>query len=223
MCVTTCPAGIDIRDGLQLECIHCTQCIDACDAVMTKLGRPTGLIRYSSQRGLEGSACGSGGAPRRGFRARLVVYPAMLAGLLAAAAYMIATRQDAAVAILRTQGTPYAVKDAGTAAEVVESIVRLRIDNRTRGPLTYAVVGGEGVELIRGERVEVMGDASREIDVVVRSGPAHFVRGRREVELKVTEEGDREGAFRGVVRAAVLGPLVIAPLGGDGTANGGAR
>ena len=223
MCVTTCPAGIDIRDGLQLECIHCTQCIDACDAVMTKLGRPTGLIRYSSQRGLEGSACGSGGAPRRGFRARLVVYPAMLAGLLVAAAYMIATRQDAAVAILRTQGTPYAVKDAGTAAEVVESIVRLRIDNRTRGPLTYAVVGGEGVELIRGERVEVMGDASREIDVVVRSGPAQFVRGRREVELKVTEEGDREGAFRGVVRAAVLGPLVIAPIGGDGTANGGAR
>src|SRR5690606_33651444 len=49
MCVTACPTGIDIRDGLQMECISCTQCIDACDAVMTKLGRETGLIRYSSQ------------------------------------------------------------------------------------------------------------------------------------------------------------------------------
>ncbi len=218
MCVTTCPAGIDIRDGLQLECIHCTQCIDACDAVMTKLGRPTGLIRYSSQRALEAT-------PRKGLRARLVVYPTLLAGLLVAAAYMIATRQDAAVAILRTQGTPYAIKDAGTAAEVVESIVRLRIDNRTRGALTYAVAGGDGVELIRGERVEVAGDASREIDVVVRSAPAQFVRGRREVELTVAEEGVREGAFRGVVRAGVMGPLVIAPLGGGAAASndGGAR
>ena len=38
----TCPTGIDIRDGLQMECIHCTQCIDACDAVMDKVGKPRG-------------------------------------------------------------------------------------------------------------------------------------------------------------------------------------
>src|SRR3989304_1555399 len=49
MCVQPCPTGIDIRDGLQMECIHCTQCMDACDAVMDKIGRPRGLIRYSSR------------------------------------------------------------------------------------------------------------------------------------------------------------------------------
>ena len=54
MCVTTCPTGIDIRDGLQLECVNCTQCIDACDSIMHKIGKPRGLIRYSSQRMLEG-------------------------------------------------------------------------------------------------------------------------------------------------------------------------
>ena len=38
-CVTVCPTGIDIRNGTQMECVHCTACIDACDAVMDKIGR----------------------------------------------------------------------------------------------------------------------------------------------------------------------------------------
>ncbi|MEN8159083.1 MAG: cytochrome c oxidase accessory protein CcoG, partial [Myxococcota bacterium] len=48
LCVQVCPTGIDIRNGLQLECIACTQCIDACDGVMARLGRPRGLIDYRS-------------------------------------------------------------------------------------------------------------------------------------------------------------------------------
>src|SRR5581483_210321 len=44
-CVRVCPTGIDIRNGTQMECVNCTACIDACDEVMTKLGRPRGLIR----------------------------------------------------------------------------------------------------------------------------------------------------------------------------------
>ena len=47
-CVSVCPMGIDIRDGQQLECITCALCIDACDDVMTKVGRPKGLIGYAS-------------------------------------------------------------------------------------------------------------------------------------------------------------------------------
>lgn len=48
-CVKVCPTGIDIRHGTQLECIACTQCIDACDAIMTRLKKPTGLIRYTNE------------------------------------------------------------------------------------------------------------------------------------------------------------------------------
>jgi cytochrome c oxidase accessory protein FixG len=47
-CVNVCPTGVDIRQGLQLDCIQCGLCIDACDSVMTKLGRPTGLIAYDT-------------------------------------------------------------------------------------------------------------------------------------------------------------------------------
>jgi cytochrome c oxidase accessory protein FixG len=53
-CVKVCPTGIDIRRGTQLECIACTQCIDACDEIMTKIKKPTGLIKYTSENQLRG-------------------------------------------------------------------------------------------------------------------------------------------------------------------------
>ena len=51
-CVQVCPMGIDIRDGLQVACIHCGLCIDACDSIMDKQGWARGLVRFSSENGL---------------------------------------------------------------------------------------------------------------------------------------------------------------------------
>jgi cytochrome c oxidase accessory protein FixG len=70
-CVQVCPTGIDIRQGLQLECIGCAACIDACADVMLKLERPTGLIRYDSLNGLQGKK-------RRIIRPRIIVYTVLL-------------------------------------------------------------------------------------------------------------------------------------------------
>src|SRR5208283_605168 len=53
LCVAVCPTGIDIRNGLQMECVNCTACMDACDSVMTKVDRPPGLIRYASLNSIE--------------------------------------------------------------------------------------------------------------------------------------------------------------------------
>lgn len=52
-CVQVCPTGIDIRRGVQMECIACTACIDACDEVMSKIGKPAGLIRYETEAALD--------------------------------------------------------------------------------------------------------------------------------------------------------------------------
>lgn len=49
-CVQVCPMGIDIRNGLQIECIACGLCIDACDNIMDKLNLPRGLVRYDTER-----------------------------------------------------------------------------------------------------------------------------------------------------------------------------
>ena len=72
-CVVVCPAGIDIRNGSQLECIQCALCIDACDEVMLKVGRPTKLIAYDTYRNLEAEAHG-GRAPFRLIRPRTMLY-----------------------------------------------------------------------------------------------------------------------------------------------------
>jgi cytochrome c oxidase accessory protein FixG len=131
-CVTTCPTGIDIRDGLQMECIHCTQCADACDAVMDKIGRPRGLIRYTSRDEIEG-------LPRRILRARVVLYPLVLVALLG-------TRAEAEVTLLRGLGVPYVHDPDG----LLHNQVRIRIRNRGAEPRDYriGVDGPEGLILV---------------------------------------------------------------------------
>ena len=79
-CVAVCPTGIDIRDGFQLECVGCGLCIDACDEVMTRIGRPPHLIAYDSERNQELRAAGKP-AVYRFFRPRTLLYVAIIAAL----------------------------------------------------------------------------------------------------------------------------------------------
>jgi cytochrome c oxidase accessory protein FixG len=77
MCVAVCPMGIDIRDGDQLECINCALCIDACDSIMKKVGRPTGLIAYDTEKNRQRHECGK--KPEyKFFRARTIVYGGLI-------------------------------------------------------------------------------------------------------------------------------------------------
>jgi cytochrome c oxidase accessory protein FixG len=134
-CVQTCPTGIDIREGLQMECIHCTQCADACDDVMQKIGKPAGLIRYSSRAALEG-------LPVRRLRPRTVLYPLALTLTFGGFLVTLGTRSAADVTILRGLGAPYAIEADGRVA----SQVRVKIVNRSRGAREYTItiVGADG-------------------------------------------------------------------------------
>jgi len=127
-CVTTCPTGIDIRDGLQMECIHCTQCADACDEIMTRVNKPKGLIRYSSRELLEGHK-------RHLIRPRTVLYPLALALFLGAFTYALATRDAADVTVLGGQGEPFTVQADGQIANQV----RVKIANRTNADHDYRI------------------------------------------------------------------------------------
>ena len=82
ICVQVCPTGIDIRNGLQYECIGCAACIDGCDQVMDKMGYPRGLIRYTTENAL---ASGYDGKTmwRQVLRPRTLVYTAMLLAVIA--------------------------------------------------------------------------------------------------------------------------------------------
>jgi len=97
LCVAVCPTGIDIRNGLQLECITCAQCIDGCDSVMDKLGRRRGLIRYTSQDALATRRF----SIRSLARPRILVYPAILTALLVALTVAGSRHRTAEISVLR--------------------------------------------------------------------------------------------------------------------------
>lgn len=105
LCIHVCPTGIDIRNGTQLECVNCTACIDACDAVMRKINRPEGLIRYDSMTGIETGH-------RKIFTTRVWAYTGVLLALLLLDVFLIANRGVVEAIILRSPGQLYQQKDS---------------------------------------------------------------------------------------------------------------
>jgi cytochrome c oxidase accessory protein FixG len=99
-CVKVCPTGIDIRNGTQLECINCTACIDACNKMMLAVGLPTGLIRYASENNI------SKKQPMR-VTWRMKAYSTVMIILLGVLIWLLASRTDVGVTVLRTPGQLY--------------------------------------------------------------------------------------------------------------------
>lgn len=97
LCVDVCPTGIDIRNGTQLECVNCTACIDACDTVMTKVKRPTGLIRYASKNEIETGK-------RKILTPKAIGYTIILALLFGLIFFLLSTRSNFELSIVRTAG-----------------------------------------------------------------------------------------------------------------------
>ena len=120
-CVRTCPTGIDIRDGLQLECIGCTQCIDACDAIMIGVNKPTGLIRYTSENKVERE-------PSRTLRPRVVIYTGLLLLFASTLLYLATHTVSVDVDMIRATGEPFAMLPQ----DQVSNHFKLRAQNRTR-------------------------------------------------------------------------------------------
>ena len=134
-CVTVCPIGIDIRNGIQLECVACTACIDACDDVMRRVSRPEGLIRHTSEDAVRT------GRPNS-VSWRVKAYAAVWLVLLVATATLIARRPDLDVLILRQPGTLQTTLDNGD----VSNFYNVQVLNRSNEAhaLTYRVVEPAG-------------------------------------------------------------------------------
>lgn len=160
-CVNVCPTGIDIRQGLQMECIGCANCIDACDGIMTKLNRPKGLIRYDSQAGLAGKK-------RRFLRPRVFIYAALM--LAGATAFTLSAMQlrSANMNIVRMAGRPYYLTDT-----TVRNQYMVRVINKTNEPKTYRIESSSPFKKFRmdgneeGITVPPLGDEVRPVIITV--------------------------------------------------------
>ena len=98
LCVRVCPTGIDIRNGLQHECVQCAVCADACDSIMGNLDRPLGLIRYATERGLRGE-------PTKILRPRVLIYGSILSLLFAAIGFLLSSRELSEAAVFHSKGS----------------------------------------------------------------------------------------------------------------------
>ena len=127
-CVQVCPTGIDIRNGLQMECIGCAACIDACDDIMRKLKRPKGLVRYDSTKGLEGKK-------RHLLRPRIFLYAGMgLLGVIALGFTAFYKAKPVQAEVSRMRGAPFFVDPT-----VVRNHYQLRIQNKRNQPVTFQI------------------------------------------------------------------------------------
>ena len=138
LCVQVCPTGIDIRDGLQYECIACAACIDACDSVMDKMRYPRGLVRYSTEHSITGGAS-------RVLRPRIFVYATLLLLLFAGLITSMATRTPIILDIIRDRNSLY----RELPGNMVENIYTLKIVNQRNDERSFrlSVDGVPGIEL----------------------------------------------------------------------------
>ena len=169
-CVTTCPTGVDIRRGLQMECVGCAQCIEACDEVMEKMGKPRGLVRYTSLSEIETGK-------RSVLRPRVFVYGALM--LVAYAAFVALTvgRGDADAEILRGGREPFRMLPTGQVANLLR--VRLTNHRPTEQAFTVRLVEPPGAELVVSRSPFVVApDGVATLDVVVKLPRAAFSRGQ---------------------------------------------
>jgi cytochrome c oxidase accessory protein FixG len=169
-CVVVCPTGIDIRKGLQLDCIACTACVDACDEVMDKLGRPRGLVRYDSQNGLAGKA-------KKVVRPRLVLYTVLLVVGAVVASFGLRARTTFEANLLRLPGPPYSVVDGQ-----LQNAFEVHLVNKNSTPATFAIATAEEAPgddgsltfVIPMREVRLEGLESRRIPVFVRMPRERF-------------------------------------------------
>lgn len=124
-CVQVCPTGIDIRQGMQLECIGCAACVDACDDIMLKLKRPPGLVRYDSHAGFQGGRT-------RWLRPRILLYTALM--LLGIGAFGVSALQikPLRASAVRMVGAPFYVADGA-----VRNQFLVRVINKRNSPGRY--------------------------------------------------------------------------------------
>lgn len=183
ICVQVCPTGIDIRNGLQYECIGCAACIDGCDQVMEKVGYPKGLIRYSTENALKGHYK-TDRIVKRVLRPRVLVYTGILWLIIVAAAITLYHRVPLKVDVIRDRGN--VMHDADDPE--VQNVYRLAIMNTQElaRDVHIQVSGLDGIELELGAQpIHLSPASSRVVPVRVEAPRASGKPGSNRIQFTI--------------------------------------
>lgn len=182
-CVRVCPTGIDIRNGTQLECTNCTACIDACDAMMKKVKRDTGLIRYASERQIsEGK--------KSTFTLKLKMYTAALAIITIGIAALLINSKNVDGSIIRSAGMLF--QERGT--DSISNLYNAKFINKTfdRFSLQLKLEGREGyIQMVGKEHIGMQPESQGSTNFFIVL-PRTEIRNRKEkLKIGVYENGKR--------------------------------
>jgi cytochrome c oxidase accessory protein FixG len=180
ICVQVCPTGIDIRDGLQYECIGCAACIDGCDQVMEKVGYPKGLISYSSQNAVEQQQNFKQMLTRL-VRPRILIYTAILWTIIIAASISLTNRVPVKVDVIRDRVAMTAPDEPD-----VQNVYRLQIMNTSEKPRHFRITatGLDGLQL-----------SSEPQPITIAAAAQRMVPVRLRVEKRQTKPGANRIVF----------------------------
>jgi cytochrome c oxidase accessory protein FixG len=192
LCVQVCPTGIDIREGLQVECIGCAACIDACDGVMDKLGYPRGLIRYGTGNGIA-HHWNRAQSMKRLLRPRVLIYGALLAGSVTAFGVGLGSRSPVSMDVIRDRGVMARIGDSGR----IENLYRVQLMNRQEQVARYrlGVQGLPGLAVDEAAEWSLQPGELRSFTLrlsVPADTPAQAGSGAQPIRLQLTPVGGTE-------------------------------
>ncbi|PKO57552.1 MAG: cytochrome c oxidase accessory protein CcoG, partial [Betaproteobacteria bacterium HGW-Betaproteobacteria-19] len=200
LCVQVCPTGIDIRDGLQYQCIDCGLCIDACDEVMTRIARPTGLIRFASESELGAPAPSSSptrsapSSPRSSspprspilaglLRPRALVYLGFLVAFTMAGIWLVAERIPLRVDVLRDRHALFQEAADGS----IENTYTLKLMNMLEAPRAFRirVEGLAGARIVGPDTFQLARGSVLPVPVTVAARPEPGKSGAQEIRFHI--------------------------------------
>ncbi len=182
-CVRVCPTGIDIRNGTQLECVNCTACIDACDHMMEGVHRPKGLIRYASEHNI------ATGKPTR-WTTRMVAYTGLLAALVVLESFLLVTRADLDVTVVRAKGTLFYHEEGNR----ISNLYNVKIINKTRHDMEVEVklTGSNGtVRWVGAPHPVVPADSLIDTQFFITREAAEILEQQSRLTLQVWSNGEQ--------------------------------
>ncbi len=187
LCVQVCPTGIDIRKGLQYECIGCGACIDVCDEVMDKVGYPRGLIKYSTQNGMA-QGWSTRQMIRRAMRPRVLVYTGILLTITLAVMVSLFMRTPLKVDVIRDRGVLARMVEQGR----IENVFRLQVMNATESTQRYviSVSGLPGITIASETEIEVLPTEVRSAVLRVQVPPDAAASGSHPIHFEIRSTGD---------------------------------
>ena len=197
VCVQVCPTGIDIRDGLQYECIACSACIDGCNEIMDKMGYPRDLISYTT----ENSALGQ---KQHIVRPRILVYAAILLVLCGLLVTHIVQRVPLDLDVIRDRNTLYRETRDG----LIENVYTLKILNMDSQAHRYRLRadGIDGVRLVT-DQDDIEVPAGTVSQLVVRLQADEFNLEERSVTVRFHLQAEDSNHLSVVEEARFLGPI----------------